>query len=36
MMYAEHGELRSFLTEKYPEARPKLWKKIKQEEQPEE
>lgn len=26
-MYAEHGELRSFYTDKYPEARPHLWKK---------
>ena len=28
-MYAEHGELCSFLTEKYPEARPQYWSKKK-------
>lgn len=32
-MFAEHGELRSFLTEKYPEARPQLWKKKKEEQE---
>lgn len=26
-LYAEHGELRSFYTDKYPEAKPKLWSK---------
>jgi small subunit ribosomal protein S5 len=26
-MYARHGELRSFYTDKYPEAKPHLWKK---------
>ncbi|XP_014207705.1 28S ribosomal protein S5, mitochondrial [Copidosoma floridanum] len=30
-MLAEHGEIRSFLTDKYPEARPQLWtKKMKE------
>lgn len=24
-MYAEHGELKSFLTDQYPEARPRKW-----------
>lgn len=28
-LYAEHGELRSFLTDKYPEAKPQYWKKKK-------
>lgn len=28
---AEYGEVRSFLTEKYPEAKPKLWKKVREE-----
>ena len=27
---AEYGEVRSFLTEKYPEAKPKYWKKIRE------
>ncbi|XP_008554102.1 28S ribosomal protein S5, mitochondrial [Microplitis demolitor] len=26
-LYAEHGELRSFYTDKYPEAKPSLWNK---------
>ena len=26
-MYVEHGKYRSFLTDKYPEATPKFWKK---------
>ncbi|XP_043272938.1 28S ribosomal protein S5, mitochondrial [Venturia canescens] len=26
-LYADYGELRSFLTDKYPEATPRLWKK---------
>lgn len=29
-MYAEHGELRSFLTDKYPEAKPRFWRKNRQ------
>ncbi|XP_011303580.1 28S ribosomal protein S5, mitochondrial [Fopius arisanus] len=28
-LYAEHGELRSFMTDKYPEAKPQLWSKAK-------
>ncbi|XP_065353591.1 small ribosomal subunit protein uS5m [Cloeon dipterum] len=35
-MLVEHGEIRSFLTDKYPEAKPKTWKKIREEPQPEE
>jgi hypothetical protein len=32
-MLVEHGELRSFLTDKFPEAKPKLWSKVKPEEE---
>jgi len=32
-MYADHGELRSFLTDKYPEARPHVFKKKDKEEE---
>lgn len=28
-IYAEHGELRSFLTDEYPTAKPNLWSKNK-------
>ena len=36
-LYAEYGELRSFLTDKYPEAKPKLWsKKLREQEKAEE
>lgn len=28
-MFAEHGELRSFLTDEYPEAKPKHWIKAR-------
>ncbi|XP_011505285.1 PREDICTED: 28S ribosomal protein S5, mitochondrial [Ceratosolen solmsi marchali] len=35
-MYAKHGELKSFLTDKYPEAKPHLWKKNRTSENEEE
>ncbi|XP_059473715.1 small ribosomal subunit protein uS5m [Neocloeon triangulifer] len=35
-MVTEQGEIRSFLTDKYPEAKPQVWVKKRQEEQPEE
>ncbi|XP_015110731.1 28S ribosomal protein S5, mitochondrial isoform X2 [Diachasma alloeum] len=28
-LYAEHGELRSFMTDKYPEAKPTLWSEVR-------
>lgn len=32
-MLAEHGEYRSFLTDKYPEARPNVWSKKKRDQE---
>ncbi|XP_058807477.1 small ribosomal subunit protein uS5m [Phymastichus coffea] len=32
-MLAEHGEYRSFLTDKYPEAKPKFWSKKRREQE---